>query len=211
MTHHVAGVVLDRRARAIAASVSRIMQLRDGLRGAAEGAARPFVDVECGDGRLAASVSARTTRRALGVDASPAGRAAIPMVAGAGERLPFPDGAAAYVMLADVLRRATDPEATLREALRVGRHGVFLIELLVRRRGDRLLLGALDAASGSGRAPHYRTERQWWEMAERAGAQVTHWERLRDAYAPPASWLVGRDLHVVMVLEPLPKPAAPAA
>jgi hypothetical protein len=41
-------------------------------------------------------------------------------------------------------------------------------------------------------------------MVERAGAQVTHWERLRDVYPAPASWLIGRDLHVVMVLEPLP-------
>ncbi|MGH7646828.1 MAG: methyltransferase domain-containing protein, partial [Gemmatimonadaceae bacterium] len=122
----------------------------------------------------------------------------------AGERLPFPDGALAYVLMADVLRRAPDPEALVREALRVGRHGVILVDRLVKRRGDRLLLGALDAAGGSGRAQRYWNERQWWEMVERAGAQVTHWERLRDAYPAPVSWLIGRGLHVVMVLEPLP-------
>lgn len=201
MTNHAVHGEPARRARAIATSVSRIMRMRDALRGPAEGAAQPFVDIACGDGRLAALVSVRAARGALGVDAAPTRRAAIPVVAGAGERLPFPDGAAAYVLMADVLRRAREPEALVREALRVGRHGVILIDRLVRRRGDRLLLGALDAAGGSGRAARYWTELQWWELAERAGAQVTHWERLRDAYAAPASWLIGRDLHVVMVLE----------
>lgn len=204
MTNHVADAEPGRRARAIAASVSRIMRLRDGLRGAGDSVAQPFVDIACGDGRLAALVSARAARVALGVDAAPGWGGAIPVVAGMGERLPFPDGAAAYVLMADVLRRAREPEALLREALRVGRHGVILVDHLVRRRGDRLLLGALDAAGGSGRAARYWTERQWWELADRAGAQVTHWERLRDAYPAPASWLIGRDLHVVMVLETRP-------
>ncbi|HKV51869.1 MAG TPA: methyltransferase domain-containing protein [Gemmatimonadaceae bacterium] len=201
MTNHVGDGEPGRRTRAIATSVSRIMRMRDALRGAGDGTAQPFLDIACGDGRLAALVSVRAARVALGVDDAPARRAAIPVVAGSGERLPFSDGAAAYVLMADVLRRAREPEMLLREALRVGRHGVILIDRLVRRRGDRLLLGALDAAGGSGRAARYWTERQWWELADRAGAQVTHWERLRDAYAAPASWLIGRDLHVVMVLE----------
>lgn len=202
MTNHAVDTEPGRRGRAIAASVSRIMRLRDGLRGA-NGAAQPFVDIGCGDGRVAALISRRTARPALGVDAAAVGRAAIPVVASTGERLPFSDGAAAYVLMAEVLGRAREPEALLREALRVGRHGVILVDRQVRRRGDRLVLGALDIADGSGRATRYWTERQWWELAERAGAQVTHWERLRGAYGAPASWVIGRDLHVVMVLEPL--------
>ena len=199
MTTRHSSVEPDRRARAIAASVSRIMRLRDNLRG--DGSAeRPFVTVGCGDGRVASLVSARAARAALGADAAPPVRASIPVVACVDHRLPFPDGAAAYVLMADVLRRADDPVTLLREALRVGRHGVILTDRLVRRRGDRLLLRALDL--GDARQPtRYWTERQWWEMAERAGAQVTHWERLRDLYAPPASWVFGRHLHVVMVLE----------
>ena len=200
MTTRYPGVEAGRRARAIALSVSRIMRLRDNLRG--EGApAQPFVAVGCGDGRVAALVSVRAARAGLGADTAPQARASIPMVACADHRLPFSDGGAAYVLMADVLRRADDPVALIREALRVGRHGVILTDRLIRRRGDRLLLRALDLGDGAPNPPRYWTERQWWEMAERAGAQVTHWERLRDVYAPPASWVFGRHLHVVMVLE----------
>lgn len=200
MTTRYPGVEPDRRARAIAASVSRIMRLRDNLRGDGT-AAQPFVSIGCGDGRVEALVSARTLRTGLGADAAPPRRAPIPVVACADHRLPFADGGAAYVLMADVLRRAGDPVTLLREALRVGRHGVILTDRLVRRRGDRLLLRALDLGDGLPGAPRYWTERQWWDMAERAGAQVTHWERLRDVYAAPASWVFGRHLHVVMVLE----------
>jgi len=200
MTTRYPGVEAGRRGRAIASSVSRIMRLRDNLRG--EGApAQPFVAVGCGDGRVAALVSVRAARAGLGTDTAPQARASIPMVACADHRLPFSDCGAAYVLMADVLRRADDPVALIREALRVGRHGVILTDRLVRRRGDRLLLRALDLGDGAPNPPRYWTERQWWEMAERAGAQVTHWERLRDVYVPPASWVFGRHLHVVMVLE----------
>lgn len=200
MTTRYSGVEPDRRARAIAASVSRIMRLRDKLRGDGE-PVQPFVAIGCGDGRVAALVSARAARAGLGADAAPPARAPIPVVACADHRLPFGDGGAAYVLMADVLRHAGDPVTLLREALRVGRHGVILADRLVRRRGDRLLLRALDVGDGSPHPPRYLTERQWWEMAERAGAQVTHWERLRDVYAAPASWVFGGHLHVVMVLE----------
>lgn len=199
MTTRYPAVAPERRARAIAASVSRIMRLRDGLRG--DGTSQPFVAIGCGDGRVAALVSARAARAGLGADPAPPRHASIPVAACVDHLLPFSDGAAAYVLMADVLRRAGDPVTLLREALRVGRHGVIVADRLVRRRGDRLLLRALDLGEGSAHPPRYWTERQWWEMAERAGAQVTHWERLRDVYAPPASWVFGRHLHVVMVLE----------
>lgn len=200
MTMQRRPAAVDRRARAIAATVSRIMRLRDGMRGDGP-PLRPLISIGCGDGRVAALVSARAVRAALGADAAPPLGAAIPVVACAHHHLPFPDGAAAYVLLADVLRRTADPATVLREALRVGRHGVILTDRLVRRRGDRLLLRALDLGDGARHAPRYWTERQWWELAERAGAEVTHWERLRDVYPPPASWIFGRHLHVVMMLE----------
>ena len=200
MTTRFASVEADRRARAIASSVSRIMRLRDRLRGEVA-PAQPFLALGCGDGRVAALVSDQAARTGLGADTTPQPRASIPVVACADRHLPFPDGGAAYVLMADVLRRADDPVTLIREALRVGRHGVILADRLVRRRGDRLLLRALDLGDGAPNPPRYWTERQWWEMAERAGAQVTHWERLRDVYAPPASWVFGRHLHVVMVLE----------
>lgn len=200
MTTRHPAVETDRRVRAIAASVSRIMRLRDHLRGDGT-TAQPFVAIGCGDGRVAALVSARAARTGLGADTAPPARAPVPVVACTEHRLPFADGGAAYVLMADVLRRAGDPVMLLREALRVGRYGVILADRLVRRRGDRLLLRALDVGDGALHPRRYWTERQWWEMAERAGAQVTHWERVRDVYAPPASWLFGRHLHVVMVLE----------
>ncbi len=202
MTTQLVSAAPNRHGRAIAASVSRIMRLRDGMRGETN-ATHPFVHIDCGDGRVAALVSASAARVALGADRAPPRRGAVPTVACLGDRLPFPDGAAAYVVLSDVLGCATDPVRLVRAALRVARHGVILCDRLVKRRGDRLLLRALDLADGR-RTPRYWTERQWWEMAERAGAHVTHWDRVRDVYPAPASWMVGGHLHVVMVLEPEP-------
>ncbi|HEY7876767.1 MAG TPA: class I SAM-dependent methyltransferase, partial [Gemmatimonadaceae bacterium] len=199
-----ARLVHDRRVRTIAATLTRVMLLRDALRGDTT-RAQVFLDVGCGDGRVAALVAAHTGRAVMGVDPLPRENAVISVAAFDGEHLPFPDDSVAYVTLSDVLHHADDPVALLREGLRVSRHGVILKDHLVRHRGDGLVLRAMDWA---GNAPHgvrlvyrYWTEREWWEMAEGSGARVTHWERLRDLYAAPIDWVCGRHLHVVLVME----------
>ena len=199
-----ARLIHDRRVRTIAGTLGRIIRLRDMLRGDTT-RSQPIVDVGCGDGRVAALVAQHAQRPVVGVDPLPRPGAAIAVSAFDGARLPFADGAASYVTLSDVLHHADDPVALLREALRVARHGVMLKDHLVRRPGDRLVLRAMDWV---GNAPHdvrlvyrYWTEREWWDMAAAAGARVTHWERLTDLYPAPVSWLCGRHLHVVLVVE----------
>lgn len=90
------------------------------------GPARELCDVGAGDGALAARVAARIGARVEGVDVVLQPRRAIPVHAYDGRTLPFADASFELVLLSDVLHHAAEPEALLREALRVARRAVVL-------------------------------------------------------------------------------------
>ena len=86
------------------------------------------------------------------------------LVAGVGERLPFPDASVDSVLLALVLCSVDDPVAVLREVKRVLRPGGVICVLEHVRAGDQTRLGRLQdrsakawAAIAGGCQPHRRT------------------------------------------------------
>lgn len=116
--------------------------------------------------------------------ADPGARAGLPVpaVRSVGERLPFPDRSVDAVVLCFVLHHAGDPDRALREAFRVARRRVVIVESVFEGAVERRVLERLDrwanAHRGDGRmgrdaAPlGHRRAAEWRSAVEAAGGRV---------------------------------------
>jgi alpha-1,6-mannosyltransferase len=105
-------------------------------------------------------------------------------VRGDGASLPFASGTFDGVLLSFVLHHTEDAEGTLREALRVSRGRVVLLESVYTSRVEQTLLRWADrwvnaergtGAMGRPDAPlAFRTTMEWKAMAARLGARIVH-------------------------------------
>ncbi len=147
-------------------------------------------------------------REVVVVDPDPSRtRGTPPRVQGSALRLPLADAGAETVVLSFVLHHLEDPDQGLREALRVARRRVVILESTYRTEGGRRVLRFLDrwvnAGRGSGEmgAPHaplhHRPASRWAAAAQAAGGRVVH-------AASPGGWVHRCSPHrvLVLVLEP---------
>jgi ubiquinone/menaquinone biosynthesis C-methylase UbiE len=89
------------------------------------------LDVGCGDGLLAHSISKKRPDIAIrGVDVFIRESTHVPVEAFDGKIIPYPDGSFDAVMFVDVLHHTEDPIILLREATRVGRRIIIKDHLL---------------------------------------------------------------------------------
>lgn len=113
------GALADRIERAILSDLLRPVEPGGSL-----------LEIGCGTGHFALALS-RAGYASVGVDPSlpmlAIARARIPAVCGAGESLPFRDGAFDAALLVFVLEFASDPVAVVREARRVARRRVVVL------------------------------------------------------------------------------------
>jgi ubiquinone/menaquinone biosynthesis C-methylase UbiE len=110
------------------------------------------------------------------VDVVDYNRTALPLHTYDGQNLPFADRAFDVSLLVFVLHHTPEPLVVLREALRVARSGVVIVENHVAGRWRRPLTRAIDSI------PHYRwgvpvcyhsnTSAEWQALFERTGARV---------------------------------------
>lgn len=126
------------------------------------------LDVGCGEGYVGAELAARGVREVQGVDICDVRRVReLPFRLYDGHHLPFEDGEFDLVMLSFVLHHVPDPAkiGLLREALRVARGKVFILEdtpatavdrLVSRRHGEAYRRKIASAAPFG-----FLTEREW--------------------------------------------------
>jgi SAM-dependent methyltransferase/NADH:ubiquinone oxidoreductase subunit 3 (subunit A) len=149
-----------------------------------EGDSLRLLDVGAGEGyvgeRLARRHSVQLVDAREGVN-----RTALSFQRADGADLPFADDAFDAALLAYVLHHTREPEAVLREALRVSRNGVVVLESGCRGRWCRLLRrldrwanrlrrgGSEGHAEGEAVEARFRSAREWERMAERCGGRVT--------------------------------------
>jgi SAM-dependent methyltransferase len=117
-----------------------------------------------------------------------------------GRSLPLDDDAVDVTLLYFVLHHAEDPEAVLREALRVSRSRVVVAESIVTGRGQHLLLRTLDRlanrlrSGGILRAQErhlsFRSAGAWVDLARRLGATVRHAEVRRHPIHPQGFYVL---------------------
>ncbi len=135
------------------------------------------VDVGCGAGRTVAYLRRSLGLDAVGVDLELPERPRcagpeLPLVRAQGERLPFPDGAAAAVLLECVLSVAADRERLLSECARVlGPGGTLVLADLY---APRPAAGWASARAAGGAA--FLTREALTHLLELNGLGVVHWE-----------------------------------
>ncbi len=86
------------------------------------------LDVGCGTGRFGRALADELGVSVAGVDIQDYSEEGIPVQLYDGLRLPFPDKSFEVVLFAFVLHHLTDQETALREACRVARHRVLVLE-----------------------------------------------------------------------------------
>lgn len=158
---------------------------------AALGTSASVIDVGCGAGWVGAHLS-RLGHPVTGVDPLDKRLADLPFTPGLAQRLPFGDGTADWVLLCCMLHHveAASHEAILREARRVARRGVVVVEDVFRSAGGRLLTRLVDRALNldAGHHPHAnRPTGEWLALLGDCGFEpllVREWRRWHHGVLP---------------------------
>lgn len=188
-------LVFGRRVRVLADLLTPLIS--DGAR---------VLDIGCGDGTIDSLIlQHRADATIEGIDVLVRPSACISVRPFDGTRIPYPDSSFDLALLVDVLHHTPDPSVLLREAARVAKS-----ILLKDHFKEGFLAGpTLRFMDWIGNKPHgvvlpynYWTQSQWKAAFATLGLQVIDIKTSLGLYHPPASWLFGRNLHFIALLEP---------
>jgi SAM-dependent methyltransferase len=141
------------------------------------GRAESLLDVGCGDGvNTLALADAIGATRVAGVDVVIRQSPRIEVVKYDGRSIPFPDGSFEIISIVDVLHHADDPDAVLREALRVASRFVVIKDHFRFGPVSNRILYLMDRAGNAKDEifcpANYFHPQQWVAMIERAGGHI---------------------------------------
>jgi SAM-dependent methyltransferase len=187
-------LVFDRRVRVLAEMLSALLPENASV-----------LDIGCGDGTVGALIAAsRPDVRVQGIEVKPRSGCRIPCREFDGTNLPFADGSFEVCMFVDVLHHTNNVRALLREAVRVSRSFILLKDHL---REDALDGATLRLMDWVGNRPHgvrltynYQSREEWSEHFAACGLKEKSWNSEVPLYQAPASWIVGRGLHLIALL-----------
>jgi len=144
------------------------------------------LDLGAGEGYVARALQRRTGAAVTLADVVDLNRTDLPHICYDGRSLPLDDDTVDITILYFVLHHAADPEAVLREALRVSRSCVVVAESIVTGRGQHLLLRTLDRLANRLRSGGilqaqevhltFQSAEAWADLARQVGATVRHGE-----------------------------------
>src|SRR5260370_26470615 len=163
------------------------------------------LDVGCGDGAIGSLIAdLRPDVTVQGVEVMVRPGCKIPCAAFDGTILPFADDSFDVCTLVDVLHHTRDIRALLREASRVSRSFVLIKDHLNESVLDSWTLRFMDWV---GNRPHgvrltynYQSREEWREHFAACGLKGKSWNNEVPLYQAPASWIVGRGLHLIALL-----------
>ena len=190
-------LIFGRRVLALAENISEMIP---------EGVAT-LLDVGCGDGTLARSITERRTElRAVGVEIRARPSTAIPVREFDGRILPFADRSHDVVMLVDVLHHAEEPNVLIREAGRVAARAVIIKDHITGAWLSHERLGLMDWVGNIGHGVplryDYWSPQQWGDAFRQAGLREADRRERLGLYGPTLRWLFERRLHFVSRLVP---------
>lgn len=187
-----------------------------GLEDRAEGFVRLFeqdlpagsrvLDIGGGWGFYHAPLRSRGHRH-LVLDVIKPGMQKCPVVLYDGNRIPFPDRSFDVSLFVTVLHHIPDPEAVIREALRVTRKRVIVVEDLYHHAVGRwwtVLRDQIYNMEFFGHPKNFRTSKEWVETFEKLGAV-----RVREKQVH--TWLSGLKILNGVFIFDVPQPEHPSA
>jgi SAM-dependent methyltransferase len=140
------------------------------------------LDLGAGEGYVGESAQQRTNAEVVLADVADFNRTALPLVVYDGRTLPFAASHFDLTLLVFVLHHAADPDAVLREAYRVTRGRVLVLESVFERPWERRWLEAADRLANRLRGGgamreqeahlRFRSAVEWRRACERAGFRV---------------------------------------
>lgn len=165
-----------------------------------------LLDVGCGDGSLGALLGSLVPGLHVeGVEVHARPDCAVPFQLFDGQHLPFPDNSFDLCLFVDVLHHSPAPVVILQDACRVSRKFVLVKDHLSESHFDYWTLRLMDWV---GNAPHgvslpynYLSRAQWDEAFRQSSLVSRSTQTDLPLYPPPLSWLFGRGLHFISLLE----------
>lgn len=139
-----------------------------------------LLDVGAGEGYVGESLAQQLDSDVELVDVADMNRTKLPHRVYDGYRLPFPPGRFDAAVAVFVLHHAGDPEAVVREAMRVSRRRVVVLESTYAHSWERPILERLDVLANRLRArdgeamlpPRFRTHDEWLDWFAGLGIRV---------------------------------------
>jgi SAM-dependent methyltransferase len=135
-----------------------------------------LLDLGCGDGSVSSALSRRLSLRVTGADVTLQRRRHVPTIRYDGLSLPFPDRSFDCTLLVWVLHHTPDPGAVLREAARVTRDRILVMEVNYRTPFQKALLKAIDwtenRPSGINVPLNFHTISEWESIFQESGLSV---------------------------------------
>jgi SAM-dependent methyltransferase len=161
-----------------------------------------MLDVGCGDGTLARSITERRPGlEATGVEIRARPQTAIPVREFDGRILPFADRSYDVVMLVDVLHHAEEPTLLIREAARVAARAVIIKDHLTGAWLSHERLRLMDWVGNIGHGVPLRyaywSPEQWREAFRAAELREVDRREQLGLYGPALRWFFERRLHFV--------------
>jgi len=158
------------------------------------------LDVGCGDGKLALSITQRRPDvRIEGVDVLVREQTWVPVQAFDGTRLPYDDHSFQAVMFVDVLHHTPDPVVLLREAVRVTRRWIIIKDHLLKGIAAGARLRFMDylgnSRFGVALPYNYWPEERWQETRRMLGMKTSFEITSLGLYPWPAELIFGASLH----------------
>jgi SAM-dependent methyltransferase len=169
-------------------------------------AASSMLDIGCGDGTIGQLIAQRKPGIVVeGVEVAPRPGCKIPCAPFDGGTLPFPGDSFDVCLLVDVLHHTSDVVALLGEAARVSRRMVLLKDHASEGSIDAATLGFMDWVGnrphGVGLTYNYQSRSQWKQHFEACHLRESSCVSEIPLYPAPVSWIAGRKLHFISVLE----------
>lgn len=164
------------------------------------------LDVGCGNGALGDLIRQGRRLAALeGLEVVPQKSCRIPCRVFDGRVIPMPDSSVDVCLFVDVLHHTDDIAAMLAEARRVTRKYILLKDHLCESRIQFQTLKFMDWVGNRPygvRLPNnYRSHGQWKDLFAAASLKVVGRTEKVPLYAFPLSWIFGRRLHFIALLE----------
>lgn len=165
-----------------------------------------ILDVGCGDGKIASSISKRTnSRKILGIDILLRNDCKIPSLKFDGINLPFKTNTFDYILLIDVLHHTDYQKELLIECTRVSKNGIILKDHKYENKFQYQILRFMDRVGNSRfdvNLPHNYLTANEWEYLFNFCHLKSNFELINlDLYPRPFNYLFDNNLHFISLLK----------